>query len=78
MRSIRHGSAQAVLITYGNLGVELVVATVVNSGNTESEAGGDIDTESQAAVLSVRADGNARTGLSIVFAEADGDGSLLG
>lgn len=66
------------LLLSRDLAIELVVSTVVDGSNAESEPRRDGDAESQLARLPVVSDGDTRACLSVELAEGYGNSSLIG
>ena len=66
------------LLLSRDLAIELVVSTVVDACNAESEPRRDGDAKGQLARLPVVSDGDARACLSVELAEGYGNSSLIG
>ena len=66
------------LLAGSDLGVELVVATVVDTGDAKGEPSRDRDTKGQLALLPVGADGDTRAGLSVELTEGHSNRGLVG
>jgi len=63
------------LLVCGHLGVQLIVATVVDSRNSEGETSRHVNTEGELAVLAAGTERDSRTDFCIVFTERNGNRS---